>query len=296
MTWSSHNWSVDANIIWDNLKSMIPDACTTLVPRYSGKRRKHPKWFNPEAKHLLNCTRTARKKFKRSPTLGKQRQLETLENQLGLACTSAKSHYLQHLVDTFSSNPKALYSHIAEIKGRKSDQGMLIMNGVAVTDPTTRARIFNEFFHSTFSVSSFALPPLDEMPTPSAQLSSIIIDTSDVYQALTNLDPTKAAGCDAMPPRLLRHCATSLTDPVTHLFFTSLQTGTLPEEWIIHKITPVPKGGCKTDPTNYRPISLLCILSKVPETIVCDKIKLFIRPLLSPQQFGFLESRSCLTG
>ena len=47
--------------------------------------------------------------------------------------------------------------------------------------------------------------------------------------------------------------------------------------------------------TNYRPISLLCVLSKVLESIIYDKIIDFIYPQLSHPQFGFLRNRSCLT-
>ena len=60
-------------------------------------------------------------------------------------------------------------------------------------------------------------------------------------------------------------------------------------------ITPVFKKGDKTNVVNYRPISLLCIISKVLESIVYDKVAPFIRPLLSKQQFGFLKHHSCLT-
>ena len=55
------------------------------------------------------------------------------------------------------------------------------------------------------------------------------------------------------------------------------------------------KLGDRSDPTNYRPISLLCVVSKVLERIVYEKVAPFIRPLLSHQQFGFLKNRSCLT-
>ena len=60
-------------------------------------------------------------------------------------------------------------------------------------------------------------------------------------------------------------------------------------------ITPVFKKGDKTNVVNYRPISLLRIISKVLESIVYDKVAPFIRPLLSKQQFCFLKHHSCLT-
>ena len=66
----------------------------------------------------------------------------------------------------------------------------------------------------------------------------------------------------------------------------------MPSQWKVHKICPVPKGGDRSDVRNYRPISLLCILSKILESLVYDKVIQFIRPKLSKCQFGFLSKMS----
>ena len=46
---------------------------------------------------------------------------------------------------------------------------------------------------------------------------------------------------------------------------------------------------------NYRPISLLCILSKVLEHCVCIKLYDHVKQFISPFQHGFLQNRSCVT-
>ena len=74
-----------------------------------------------------------------------------------------------------------------------------------------------------------------------------------------------------------------------------MKSCSLPDEWKVHKIVPVPKTSDLSRVQNYRPISLLCILSKVLESIVYSKIIDFIRPQISNFQFGFLSNRSCLT-
>ena len=62
----------------------------------------------------------------------------------------------------------------------------------------------------------------------------------------------------------------------------------------MHIITPVHKSGNKSAVINYRPISLLCVVSKVLERIVFNKTSDFIVGAISPNQFGFLQGRSCL--
>ena len=83
-------------------------------------------------------------------------------------------------------------------------------------------------------------------------------------------------------------------EPIFHLFTQCLKSGFLPSQWKIDMITPIPKKGSLTEIKNYRPISLLCVLSKVLERIIYHKVIEFIRPKLSEFQFGFLKNRSAL--
>ena len=114
---------------------------------------------------------------------------------------------------------------------------------------------------------------MESLPTPAQQLHTISIEVSDVFECLSSLDVTKAPGCDNINPRLLKHCATSLLQE-------SIRLCTLPEEWKVHKIRPIHKRGDPTNISNYHPISLLCILSKLLESIIYSKVIAFIRPRL----------------
>lgn len=133
---------------------------------------------------------------------------------------------------------------------------ILIHKSMPVQDPTAKARIFNDYFNSTFTRSEFSSQLLEDLPTPAEQLCDISIDTIDVFNALSRLDPTTAVGCDQIHPRVLKFCATSLCEPVTHLYNMCINSGSMPLEWKVHKICPVPKKGNLSNPTNYRPISL----------------------------------------
>ena len=101
-------------------------------------------------------------------------------------------------------------------------------------------------------------------------------------------------GIDGIGPRLLKHCALALYQPLHHLFTLSLVQHYLPQEWRFHLITPIYKSGNKSSVKNYRPISLLCIVSKVLEKIVYDKILSFVSRSISSCQFGFRRNHSPL--
>ena len=136
---------------------------------------------------------------------------------------------------------------------------------------------------------------MSDLPTPSSQLSEVEITRTDVYTALCTLDDTKAFGPDEIHPKVLKECPLPLVDFVHSLFVLCLTNGLIPAEWKTHKITPIPKKGDLLEISNYRPISLLCILSKAFESIIFQKIIDFISPKLSQYQFGFIKNKSCLT-
>ena len=103
-------------------------------------------------------------------------------------------------------------------------------------------------------------------------------------------------GFDRLSPKVFRYCAPALYLPIYHLFSQCFQQSSLPHEWKIHCITPIFKSGDRTMVSNYRPISLLSIISKVLERIVYNNIIHFLEGSFSDSQFGFLPGRSSLCG
>ena len=81
---------------------------------------------------------------------------------------------------------------------------------------------------------------------------------------------------------------------ICHLFRTSLSCSTIPQDWRTHCVIPIYKSGDKISVSNYRPISLLCILSKVMERLVYNNIIDHVQKLSTKCLFGFLPKRSTL--
>ena len=152
--------------------------------------------------------------------------------------------------------------------------------------------LFNAFFHSIFTQSSYRIPPSEELPTPTSTLSDIGLSEMDVFQAFSSLDSSKSAGPDGISPKIFKYYALALYKPIHHIFMLSLSQHYLPVDWRLHLITPVYASGDKSSVHNYRPISLLCVISKVFEWIIYDKISPFVSNLLSHCQFGFRPKHS----
>ena len=81
---------------------------------------------------------------------------------------------------------------------------------------------------------------------------------------------------------------------LTELFNKSLRLGYLPEDWLAN-IVPVCKKDNKKQAENYRPISLLSIVSKVMERYIFNTIRDHVFNLFSACQHGFLAEGSCIT-
>ena len=126
----------------------------------------------------------------------------------------------------------------------------LHLDDVFAVSDSEKASLFNTYFHSVFTRSSFQLPPFSEFEMPSSSLSDICISELDVFRVLRSLDVTKAKGCDGISPKLLKTCALSLYQPLHHLFSLSLSQKYLPLEWRTHLIKPIIKSGDKSSITD----------------------------------------------
>ena len=96
---------------------------------------------------------------------------------------------------------------------------------------------------------------------------------------------------------MLQETARATSVPLEKIFKLSLDSGECPDDWRSANVTPIYKKGDRTDPGNYRPVSLTSQVCKVLESIVRKHIlqHLDANNILSDKQHGFREGRSCLT-
>ena len=139
------------------------------------------------------------------------------------------------------------------------------------------------------------IPPLDGSPFP--DILPIDITIEGVTTLLSNLEVHKSSGPDEIPATLLKHLASVIAPALTLIFQASLCQSLIPIEWKTANIVPLFKKGNRSDPNNYRPVSLTCIYSKLLEHIVYSHIFLHLKKynILTEEQHGFRQNRSCET-
>ena len=115
------------------------------------------------------------------------------------------------------------------------------------------------------------------------------VSFGEVERLLRQINPAKATGSDGIPGYLLKCCADILAASVATLFNASLVNGTVPTAFKLAHVIPLFKAGDPSIPTNFRPVSLLPILSKLLEKVVQKKLAQFldISGTLPTTQFAF---------
>ena len=106
-----------------------------------------------------------------------------------------------------------------------------------------------------------------------------------------------SSGPDKIGPRTLRELSAQLAIPIALIFNKSLAECVVPTDWKLSNVTSIFKKGDKTDASNYRPISLTCLICRMFESILRDHILSHLQKynLIGKSQHGFLPHRSCLT-
>ena len=163
------------------------------------------------------------------------------------------------------------------------------------TTDSDKADALNDYFKSVFTKEQLPIPTKGPSPFPSIQ--SLEIGLNGVTKQLQALNPNKASGPDEIPAKVLKETANEISPIIHHIFQQSYTSGQLPEAWKTALVTAIYKKGNKSDPANYRPISLTCILCKVMEHIVLSHMwkHLNRNNIILPDQHGFRSGLSCET-
>ena len=158
------------------------------------------------------------------------------------------------------------------------------------------AEILNSFFASVFTRED-----LSEIPAAAAGQSTPIEDIRltewEVRKAIRKLKKESAAGPDEIGPRVLQELEDAAAAALTIIFRESVASGVVPDDWRRANVTPIFKKGSKTDPGNYRPVSLTSVCCKLLEGLLKTKIMnhLLQNNLVNASQHGFMPGRSCCT-
>ena len=127
-----------------------------------------------------------------------------------------------------------------------------------------------------------------------------VVSEKTVLKLLQDLDENKAAGLDNLSGKFLKDGATVLAKPISQICNLSIKYSIFPSDCKIAKLKRKLEKGSKTDPKNYRSISLLPLVSKLIEKGIHDQTQSFLdkNDIIYRYQSGFrkfFSTDSCLS-
>ena len=142
-------------------------------------------------------------------------------------------------------------------------------------------------------LKSFVFP----VKKPQTLLLDFEITTLDLINAMKSMKSSSAPGPDDLPAIFFRRYAEVLATPLEQIWRRSLDTGKMPDTTLLAIITPIYKGGDKSEPANYRPVALTNHIMKIFERVMRVKLVEHLNEngYTNATQHGFKEGHSTVT-
>ena len=141
------------------------------------------------------------------------------------------------------------------------------------------------------SINSNINNALNSIP-PNSDMSSSIT-TNELMDAIFCLKNGKAPGLDQIHPEFLKNMGLRAFEWLRIFLSNCLENTVIPSIWKQAKVVAILKPKKEaTDPTSYRPISLLCVIYKLMERIILSRINEIVELKLPSEQAGFRKGKS----
>ena len=237
------------------------------------------------------------KRFNESNTNQGWSEYKKERDKLRRNIRKAKRLFERNIAKNSGKNKRSFFKYVnsrltvrPEITTIKNEFGQQLENDKDICE------VIAKYFNSVY------LPQTDEeMPEmqnqTEAEIGTIKITIELVRDKLLKLNINKSCGPDEIHPHVLQKTASAMCKPLQLIFQMSLDKGECPDDWKTANVTPIHKKGDRTDPSNYRPVSLTSQVCKILESIVRTRVieHINVNNLMSEAQHGFREGRSCLT-
>ena len=257
------------DIYLEAIKIYIPFKHVTI-------RSEDPKWMTNDIRKLMRKRNRQHSRAKKQNTQESWDKYKKLRNEVIQTVRKAKHDATtkdeEYINNSQGKDPKIWWRLVKQFyKANNSTQSLnhpLIVNDNILTTSKDRANALNNFFaeQTVLENNNTILPPLD--PLLSGSLNTININTCMVKEMLQILKTSKSTGPDGINPKILKNTSESIAPSLSKIFNYSLKSGVFPDSWKIAQVTPLFKKGESHLVKNYRPISLLNILSKIFEKLV----------------------------
>lgn len=317
--WSKCLYSCSIDDAWQSFKETFTNILDKVAPVKEVRvKQKTEPWMNQDILSNIKERDDYITSFRKFGKDEDYRLYCKYRNLVQRQCKQAKADYFNEGINDNMGNPKKLWSHFKNLgykQNCKVDSNVILnIDGENSFDNAKIANHFNSFF------TTIASKLVDKLPNPSnifhASSNAVKsfynqrqqnndefilkhVSETFVYKELCNLNVSKSTGLDGIPAKFLKDAAPFIKIPITFLINMSISEATVPKDLKLAKVKPLFKKGDRLKPENYRPVSILSIVSKILEKAVYSQLESFLvnKNILYEFQSGFrskFSTDSCL--
>lgn len=291
--WGNLEEFSDVNMAIDHFYSILNSIFEECVPKSTQTDKRYPVWFDSEIIKLIKLKRSFFLKSKRYKSQYWKSKYIALRSTIKLKIRLNHTKYLSDIENSLKSNPKFFWSYVKSLKDNHDIHDEMVFENQTYSGTQNITEGFAKFFKSVY------IDDLDVACNTSTTSKSFFcqkrISFEMIKMALKKVKPNKAIGPDGIPAYILKGCSDYFLIPLHALFNLILRTSTYPDKWKISKVIPIFKTGSRDEIKNYRPISIVCAVSKIFEVIIFDLLFSEMSNRITSCQHGFLPKRSTLT-
>ena len=185
----------------------------------------------------------------------------------------AKTSYAKSVQDSIDQErlgPREFWRITYKILNRGKSPIPAIINGPGVISSSLdKAKVFGSIFASNSSRDDFNYPLPDIPSRTDCLVSDFRISVREVSRQVHDLESTKATGPDQVPVVVLKNFSPEISPILEKLFNRCVKEKCVPSSWKVSSVCPIFKNsGERSSPSQYRPINLLSVISKIIESIL----------------------------
>ncbi len=268
------------------------------VPKSNNKAKFKSQWATQAIARLSKKKRKIWDKYKGNKTNQNWLKYQQILDEFNSEKTKAIDNYEEKIASDKTVNPKQYYKYLS-IKNKYKD------NEIALNDEDVKIEadrkkcsdILNSFFGSVFTKGTSQMNNSIKSNRIQDDMPELIISKAEILKKLKKLNINKSTGPDGIPAILLKTCCNFFIQPLYLLFKSCMDSEKIPTILKSAMVIPIHKKGPKTDPNNYRPISLTPIIMKIFESLMLDQLIEHVNKnkIIKNQQHGFQKSKSTST-
>ena len=273
-----------------------------LIKKQIKNNKNSKPYITQEIKAQMRERDRLQKKFAKKPiTFGPE--FRSLRNRVNKLVNQSKHAYFKNKLNENIGNTKKTWQVMNEILHRPAQQvktTVFDINNEIVSDGDCIAHSFNQQYATVGQMLSESINNVnnvnfrDYLGDPvDVELDLYQTSEHEILNIVNNLGDV-SPGSDGIPGHVIKKVIDAILIPIVHICNKSFITGIFPSKFKIARITPIYKKGDKDELSNYRPISILPVLSKVLERLVCTRLTEHLEnnEIITDSQHGFRRNRS----